>query len=99
MADLVHSLLRNRPLLIGLLCGLAGILPDVDHIPEYITGGQYWAVIPSWPTLEDRPLHFVFLLIACAGIACSGGYLLLVVLKLAAHKILVIIKKIKRTTS
>ena len=99
MVDLVHTLLRNRPLLIGLLCGLAGILPDIDHIPEYITGKTYWAVIPSWPALEGRPLHFVFLLIACAGIACSGGYLSLVVLKQAMHKVLVMIRKIWSITN
>ena len=99
MVDLVHTLLRNRPLLIGLLCGLAGVLPDVDHIPEFITGKQYWAVIPSWPALEGRPLHFVFLLIACAGIACSGGYILILVLKQAVRKIFDLIQKIRRITN
>ena len=80
MVNRIRSLLRSRAFLVGLLCGLAGILPDIDHIPECITGIEYKALIPSWPSLEYRPLHFVFLLIACAGIAYCGGYISILVL-------------------
>jgi hypothetical protein len=86
MGNRIHSLLRNRAFLIGILGGFFGVLPDIDHIPQYITGLQYPALIPSWPSLEYRPLHFTFLLIACAGIACSGGYLSVMVLKQQINK-------------
>ncbi len=49
---------RRLPLLIGVLCGLAGVLPDLDHFIFYATGWE-------WPApFYGRPLHPFILILA-----------------------------------
>jgi hypothetical protein len=83
MGNRVHLSVRSRALLTGVLCGLAGMAVDVDHLPEYFLHIQIRAlfVIPRFfdgPrfTVEYRPLHSVIFYISCAAVALIGGLLL-----------------------
>lgn len=60
----LYRILRSDALHTGVLCGLTGILPDLDHLPFYLG-----------LLAEGRPLHPAFLLLSCAGITYAGGLL------------------------
>ena len=59
----VRSVFRTS-LLIGILCGCASVLLDLDHIPNY----------PNF-TQGSRPAHLPALIIYVIGISCIGGYI------------------------
>jgi membrane-bound metal-dependent hydrolase YbcI (DUF457 family) len=63
--------IRLLALLVGLLCGLANVLVDVDHIPSYFGIGS---------RNQRRFLHRGFFLVSLGGLACAGGLLLLLIL-------------------
>jgi len=71
-----HILQRRDALLIFGLCGLVGVLPDLDHVLAYEKG---------WDYLLVRPLHTPILVVAsvvlCACCTCCGGLLIRMVLK------------------
>ncbi len=49
---------RNPALFIGLCCGVASVLPDLDHFIFYATGWE-------WPhPIHGRPLHPFMLILA-----------------------------------
>ena len=67
-----------------LLClggGVAGVLVDADHIPDWLFG-----VYPDYYPLNvlgfdhSRHLHSLFFLVGLGGLACTGGLLTLLVL-------------------
>jgi hypothetical protein len=58
-------------LLVGVLCGLANVFVDMDHIPSYFGIGSRH---------RRRFLHRGFLFVGLGGLACAGGLLLLLVL-------------------
>lgn len=82
----LHSLLRTATLRIWVLSlafgGLAGVLVDVDHIPRWIFDvGYRWSPVNILEFHGGRNLHSLFFILGCCGIACSGGLMVLMVLK------------------
>ncbi len=69
--DMAGTDLYLYALLVGLLCGAANVLVDVDHIPSYLSrrAGH-----------NRRFLHRCALLVGIYGLACAGGLLVLLVL-------------------
>jgi hypothetical protein len=65
-----------KPLFIGLICGIVGVLPDIDHIVAYETGMDYTFV---------RPWHTSILvgssIVLGTCYACLGGLLIKLVLR------------------
>lgn len=93
MGNRLHRRLRARALLAGLLCGLAGVAVDVDHLYELftdITPGPVFVI----PGIFDghhfsepgRPLHALILYCCCGVIAYLGGLLLQHLLATALEK-------------
>jgi hypothetical protein len=62
---------RLLALLVGLLCGIANVLVDMDHLPSYFGIGS---------RNQRRFMHRGFLIIGFCGLACAGGLLLLLIL-------------------
>jgi len=78
----LHLTVRARALLVGLLCGLAGVAVDVDHIYEHFTqiGLEPVFIIPGFFdgrgfTDPGRPLHSLIFYSCCVAIPCLGGLL------------------------
>ena len=72
---------RTRALLVGILCGFAGVAVDLDHIPKYIFQIPLPTIyIHLWPFDAAkfgpyRPLHPGILIISSCAFACIGGLL------------------------
>lgn len=60
---------RHRALFTFILCGIVGVLVDIDHIPALL-----FELIRHRP-FPGRILHPLFLLIGCIGCAYFGGLL------------------------
>jgi hypothetical protein len=77
--------MRSIALLAGILGGVANVLVDIDHLPY----GLYDIQAPVYFNVfgnsmgEGRFLHPAFFFIGLLGIACSGGLLVLVFLRMA----------------
>jgi len=71
-----YILQRRTPFLVFGLCGLVGVLPDLDHVLAYEKG---------WDYLLVRPLHTPILIISSiilgGCLALLGGLLIKLVLK------------------
>ena len=63
--DLLHINLHGVPLWVILLCGVVGILVDIDHLIAYY-------LVPKW---SERFLHTPLLIISCAVLCGCGAYL------------------------
>lgn len=74
MLNLDNYVVFGVPLLVILLCGILGVLIDIDHPLSY-----YWLT-----KLKARFLHTPLLIagccILCVALACAGGLLLGMVL-------------------
>jgi len=65
-----HPPMSNIAFLTFLVSGIAGVLPDLDHVPLVL---GFMA--------EGRPLHFTVLFVSLLGCTCFGGLLVRNVLK------------------
>ncbi len=64
----------RRPLLAGMLCGLAGMVVDLDHLPT-VLGLKLVPPLNFLGLESERYLHSVVFAVGCIGIACAGGLL------------------------
>jgi hypothetical protein len=72
---LIHLGIRGVPLWIVGLCGLAGVLIDIDHLISYWNRGHFSQV-------AHIPVAVVSFFVLCVACACCGGlYLKLVLTK------------------
>ena len=63
------------------LCGIAGALVDIDHIPKVL-----YMLMGGWRYMNGRPLHLIFFFIACCVCLCFGALLCISFLKHYARK-------------
>jgi hypothetical protein len=75
--------MRSLALLAGLLGGLANVLVDIDHIPYWLYGIEAPVYLNVFGRAmgTGRFLHPAFFFVGVAGVACSGGLLVLMLLK------------------
>ena len=72
-----------KALITGIICGLAGVLVDIDHIPGYIFNISLGPVFMIQGFFDGpmfsgigRPIHPLVLYISLAAFACIVGLLL-----------------------
>ena len=103
MGRYLHNNVLIRALCVGLLCGFAGMVIDVDHIPYYIFHivVQPLVVIPGLfdqtSFANGRPLHPLVLYISGSTLACTGGLLLQHSVRIAAKNAFVAVFNAIRT--
>jgi len=76
--------MRSLAFLAGLLGGLANVLVDVDHLPYWVYGIKapvYFNVFGG-SMGAGRFLHPAFFFIGLLGIACAGGLLAVLILRM-----------------
>lgn len=81
-----HNLLRGGSLpfwvLVGLGGGVAGVLVDADHIPDWILDARSdFYPLNVLGFHHSRHLHSVLFLVGLCGLACAGGQALILVLR------------------
>jgi len=85
MADRIFRVMSLHPVLCcGIIGGIAGATLDLDHIPTWLFHIRYPVPIPIFRTndlAQGRNLHGLALVGGWILCACSGGLILLLVLK------------------
>jgi hypothetical protein len=95
----LYRLLSLRALCVGIVCGLAGMVVDVDHIPQYIFNvgiGPLFTIpglFDASSFISGRPIHPLVLYISGVTFACTGGLLLQHSVRVQVRKIVLVAKR------
>lgn len=80
----LHLGLRAKALITGIVCGIAGVIPDIDHIPQYLYNVRMEPIFLIHGFFDragtygwsGRAIHPLLLYISLIAFTCIVGLLL-----------------------